>query len=234
VTIEIHGDRITDRQGRALAVGRGRSGSMRRPSEPVEIARAAKALLRSRRWRNPTEVEGIFRMRLPEALGVFNVTALRALTKRPPSPGCHWCSLLTITVVAGDLEPPRDPAHLELLGQPCETCQRRHAIDAARRQARDEAQAAAVAAATLPPAQFCRTCGGSHPLAAGHPHRLSREPAGGDRGDLAGRGRATAGGEGPGRRGHPSKAPTPAADRHQPLPRTAVETAGVGGTCAGT
>jgi hypothetical protein len=141
MTIEIHGDRITDRQGRALAVGRGRSGSMRRPSE---------------------EVEGIFRMRLPEALGVFTVTALRALTKRPPSPGCHWCSLLTITVVAGDLEPPCDPAHLELLGKPCGTCQRRHAIDAARQQAREEAQAAAVAAATLPPARFCRTCAGSH------------------------------------------------------------------------
>jgi hypothetical protein len=162
MTIEIHADRVTDRQGRALAVGRGRSGSMRRPTDPVTIAKAAKALLRSRPWRNPREVEGVFRLRLPEALEVLTVSALRALTKRPPSPGCHWCSAFVLTVATGELEPPRDPAHLELLGRPCGVCAQRHVIDAARRQAREEAHAAMVAAAALPPARYCRTCAGSH------------------------------------------------------------------------
>jgi hypothetical protein len=77
-----------------------------------------------------------------------------------------------LTVVDGDPEPPRDPAHLELLGLPCSACQRLHGIDQARRQVRDEASAAT--AAGLPPAKRCTACDGWHRW---EPAALTASPA---------------------------------------------------------
>lgn len=140
---------------------------MRRPTEPVEVARAAKALLRARPWRNPTEVPGYFRLRFPEALAVLELPALQALTRRPPDGGCHWCSVFVLTVTATAAEPPRDAAHLELLGAPCQVCAQRHLVDAARRQARQEATTAALTA--RPPRRPRAPTGVLWPAGAGQP-----------------------------------------------------------------
>lgn len=149
MTITIHADRRPDRAGRPIPAGRSRDGSMRRPMEPVEIAKAAKGFIRSRTWRNWHTAEGQLRLRLPQALQVLALPALQALTRRPPSPGCHWCTVLMVTVVSGDPEPPRDPAHLELLGQPCAACERRHVIDQARQEGRRQAEFTAAATGEL-------------------------------------------------------------------------------------
>jgi hypothetical protein len=52
VTIQIHGDHVADHRKRALARAPDRIGSMRRPSDPVEVANAARVLLQSGRWRS--------------------------------------------------------------------------------------------------------------------------------------------------------------------------------------
>ncbi len=171
MTITIHADRRPDRAdrrpdraGRPIPAGRSRDRSMRRPSDPVSIAKAARELLRARvrAGDDPAKVERLIRARLPEAWELLDHNALVALTRRPPERGCHWCSAFVLAVAAGSDEPTHTESHSALLGAPCSTCVRRQGIDRARRRAREEAHAAAIAAAALPPARFCRTCGGSH------------------------------------------------------------------------
>jgi hypothetical protein len=133
VTITVHGDRVTDPQKRLISKAPDRTTSIRRP-DPVTVARAAKALMRTRLRAGdpPAKVERVVRSRLPEAWTLLDHRALVAMARRPPSPGCHWCSVAVVCCASQDPEPPRDELHLALLGQPCARCAQRHVTDLAR------------------------------------------------------------------------------------------------------
>jgi hypothetical protein len=119
---------------------------MRRPSDPVQVAKAAKALLYARRWSSWSIAGGHLRERLPEAFQVLQEPALRTLLVRPPVGCCRWGAVLCqLAATPGTPEPPRDAQHLELLGRPCPRCARRHLLLDARATARREHAAATMA-----------------------------------------------------------------------------------------
>jgi hypothetical protein len=74
------------------------------------------------------------RAHFPAALQVTPRLAVAAMTKPPPSPGCHWCTAYLLAVLSfgdgqEDAYPARDEHTLALLGQPCARCAARHARD---------------------------------------------------------------------------------------------------------
>jgi hypothetical protein len=106
--------------------------------DPVTVARSVKALIQSGDWERQvgrdaqTKVMLSLKSRLP--LSVLStvvehlpVSALVALTKQPPSPGCHWCAAV-IQRGLGESELPRNEALLALLGRGCDRCQQRWAV----------------------------------------------------------------------------------------------------------
>ncbi len=152
-TIEIYGDRVTDRQGRALAVGTSRVASMG-PADPAAIARHTRDVLLTRvnagdDW---PRVRVILRAHAPAALELFHRVALESFARRPPDGGCRWCVCLALGAVTG--EPPHDDRHAALLGAACANCRKRQSIATARAKARLEARAekAGLTAAAAPPA----------------------------------------------------------------------------------
>src|SRR6266545_498271 len=104
--------------------------------DPVQVATAARALLRERlrAGDDPGKVERVVRARLPEAWELLDHNALVALA--------------------------RTASHSALLGAPCPACRRRQGIDRARAKGAAQArqEAALAAAGHLPPARRCTEC----------------------------------------------------------------------------
>jgi hypothetical protein len=184
VTVALHGDRHGDRPA-----GKPITAAMASPTDPATAVVLARRLLQSGAWRTvPKQGDDtdkalyLLHARVPAALAVLGRVAVAAMTKRPPSPGCHWCAahLLAVLSFAGgqeDAYPARDELTLAFLGQPCARCQARHARDdqalaamaeAAKRERRIDADVAAAGGplawfeAQLP-AGRCPSCQQVHP-----------------------------------------------------------------------
>jgi hypothetical protein len=147
-TVALHGDR----HGRRPA-GKPITGAMASPTDPATAVVLARRLLQSGAWRTvPKQGDAtdkalyLLHAQVPAALAVLPRVAVAAMTKRPPSPGCHWCAAHLLAVLSfgdgqEDAYPPHDDPHtLAFLGQPCARCAARHARD-------DQALAAMAAAA---------------------------------------------------------------------------------------
>jgi hypothetical protein len=126
---------------------------MASPTDPATAVVLAHRLLQSGAWRTvPKQGDAtdkalyLLHAQVPAALAVLPRVAVAAMTKRPPSPGCHWCAAHLLAVLSfgdgqEDAYPPHDDPHtLAFLGQPCARCAARHARD-------DQALAAMAAAA---------------------------------------------------------------------------------------
>lgn len=152
--VQLHGERAGDR-----AIGRPVTAAAASLRDPATAAMMAKQLLQSGAWRTvPKQGDDtdkalyFLRVHTPAALAVLPRVAVAALTKIPPSPGCHWCAVgIQVRLsFSAETEPPRDELMLKVLGQPCSRCQVRHDMAeafAAEREHLDE-----VAAAGLNPA----------------------------------------------------------------------------------
>jgi hypothetical protein len=152
--IDFHGERSGDR-----AIGRPRTASVADLRDPATAALITKRLLQSGAWRTAPKTgddtdKALYYLRVhtPAALAVLPRVAVAALTKNPPSPGCHWCAVAVQVRLSfgAETEPPRDELMLKVLGQPCSRCRVRH--DMAESAAAEREHLAEVAAASLSPA----------------------------------------------------------------------------------
>jgi hypothetical protein len=158
-TVVSHGGRI----------GQHAMANLRDPATAVQLA---KRLLQSGAWRTvPKQGDDtdratyLLRAKVPAALAVLPRVAVAAMTKQPPSPGCHWCWVQVLAALSfgEDPYPDRTDATLAFLGTPCRRCQARHQGDDAAQAARaDVAERerqtdAAVAAAGGPLAWYRAT-----------------------------------------------------------------------------
>jgi len=109
--------------------------ALRDPAVAVPLARR---LVQSGTWRTvPKTGDGtdkaqyLLRVRLPAAWAVLPRVAVAAMTKRPPSPGCHWCWVQVLAALSfgDDPYPARTDHLLAFLGDPCRRCQARHQTD---------------------------------------------------------------------------------------------------------
>ena len=130
--------------------------------DPVQVATAARALLRERlrAGDDPGKVERVVRARLPEAWELLDHNALVALARSLEGGCCHWCAAFVQTATAGVDELAHTASHSALLGAPCPACRRRQGIDRARAKGAAQArqEAALAAAGHLPPARRCTEC----------------------------------------------------------------------------
>ena len=106
--------------------------------DPMVAVKHARQAMQAGEWRGPAHRDGdlgralhFLKTRYPAAHQVLPPVAVAALTKNPPSPGCHWCTVHMLTVLSAtsdgaDAYPPRDALPLAWLGSPCSTCQARH------------------------------------------------------------------------------------------------------------
>jgi hypothetical protein len=170
VTVEFPSDRYGGRP-----VGRPRTGLLS-SRDPVTVAKAARQLVRSGHWRSQaggddrTRVLISLRSRLPFAVGILPVDALVALTKQPPPAGCAWCCAL-LQVVPDRPELERTPATLALLGEGCQRCRHRWAVDERVADLVDEAreQARLAAGRARPPDPLVAATPPPTPAPAGPP-----------------------------------------------------------------
>jgi hypothetical protein len=167
----IHADRYVGRP-----IGSPTVLAMPREVDPVQVAAAAWAVLVDpTRWSTTLvgtdEDRALYAVRraVPEVERVFGEVALRAGVGRRLGPGtCRWCLAPLIAQVLDQPEPPFDPAHRRLLGDPCTMCATRM---------RDRALAAVTAVtAGLPAAKSCRRCGGAHRWAPARAVTASARP----------------------------------------------------------
>jgi hypothetical protein len=135
VIIDFHGERAGGR-----AIGRPRTAAAANPRDPATAALLAKQLIQSGAWRTvPQQGDDTakawyyLRVHAPAALSVLPRVVVAALTKQPPSPGCHWCSVVVQTRLSfgAEREPAPDELLLKVLGNPCSRCRVRHAMAAA-------------------------------------------------------------------------------------------------------
>src|SRR6266545_3691976 len=92
--------------------------------DPVQVATAARALLRERlrAGDDPGKVERVVRARLPEAWELLDHNALVALARSLEGGCCHWCAAFVQTATAGVAELAHTASHSALLGAPCPAC----------------------------------------------------------------------------------------------------------------
>ena len=105
--------------------------------DPMVAVKRARQAMQAGAWRGAAHRDGdtgralsFLKARFPAAHAVLPRVAVAALTKNPPSPGCHWCTvhmLAALSFDGADAYPPRDAATLAWLGNPCSKCQARHA-----------------------------------------------------------------------------------------------------------
>jgi hypothetical protein len=140
MTVMFHGDRIGQR-----AVGRPHAHGMANPRDPATAVQLARRAMQAGAWwRVPKAGDDtdkawyLLRSRFPAALTVLPRVAVAAMTKAPPSPGCHWCwaQVLAALSFGDDPYPDRTDATLAFLGAPCRRCQARHQGDDAAQAAR--------------------------------------------------------------------------------------------------
>jgi len=130
-TIELHGDRVGGR-----AVGKPRTAAVANLRDPAIAVPEARKLVQSGAWRSAPKTgdagdkaEYLVRSKVPAALVVGRV-AIEALTKNPPSPGCHWCAAAVCAALSlGEHPYPdhRSELVMKFLGNPCGRCRMRHA-----------------------------------------------------------------------------------------------------------
>lgn len=129
--VQLHGERAGDR-----AIGKPRTAAAASLRDPATAVGVAKQLLQAGAWRTVPKTGDdtdkamyLLHAKVPAALAVLPRVAVAALTKIPPSPGCHWCSVAV--QVAGsfgaETEPAPDELLLGFLGTPCAKCSQRHA-----------------------------------------------------------------------------------------------------------
>jgi hypothetical protein len=154
---------MTAQRAALQVAGKAGTFSMEKPSDPLQLAKLARAAYQFGAWRSVPKQGGAFekyryllRSKCPEAL-LLPELALRALVQS--GAGCGWCALTVQAALHGldgldgqaagrqELEP--DPVLLELLGQPCPPCAARHADRAARRKAEAQAEAGVAARAAI-------------------------------------------------------------------------------------
>jgi hypothetical protein len=125
--------------------------AMASPTDPATAVLLARRLLQSGAWRTVPKQDDatdkawyLLHAQVPAALAVLPRVAVAAMTKAPPSPGCHWCwaQVLAALSFGDDPYPPHDDPHtLAFLGNPCGRCQLRHAKDDAAQAAQAEGAA---------------------------------------------------------------------------------------------
>jgi hypothetical protein len=125
--------------------------AMASPTDPATAVLLARRLLQSGAWRTVPKQDDatdkawyLLHAQVPAALAVLPRVAVAAMTKAPPSPGCHWCwaQVLAALSFGDDPYPPHDDPHtLASLGNPCGRCQLRHAKDDAAQAAQAEGAA---------------------------------------------------------------------------------------------
>jgi hypothetical protein len=98
-TVVSHGGRI----------GQHAMANLRDPATAVQLA---KRLLQSGAWRTvPKQGDDtdratyLLRAKVPAALAVLPRVAVAAMTKQPPSPGCHWCWVQVLAALSFGEDP---------------------------------------------------------------------------------------------------------------------------------